>query len=272
MTIETLHLFRPLHQKLIEVLKSLDQKDWGRATLAREWSVKDVTAHMLDISLRAISSDRDQWELPAAAITDYRDLVNYLNRINADWVIAMRRVSPQLLIEWMDLTHEAYVRSLEKLDPLQPAKYSVAWAGETTSLNWFHVAREYTEKWHHQQQIREAIGRQGILTKEFYHPVLSTFLQALPFNYRNVDAPEGTQVVLQIDTEAGGTWVMERHKTGWKFVHESSQPQATIHVSATVAWKLFTKGIRAEDAVGDVSWKGPEELTQPALRMISVIA
>ena len=151
MTIETLHLFRPLHHKLIEVLKSLDQKDWGRATLAREWSVKDVTAHMLDISLRAISSDRDQWELPAAAITDYRDLVNYPNRINADWVIAMRRVSPQLLIEWMDLTHEAYFRSLEKLDPLQPAKYSVAWAGETTSLNWFHVAREYTEKWHHQQ-------------------------------------------------------------------------------------------------------------------------
>ena len=31
-------------------------------------------------------------------------------------------------------------------------------AGEAVSANWFDVAREFTERWHHQQQIRLAIG------------------------------------------------------------------------------------------------------------------
>jgi hypothetical protein len=35
----------------------------------------------------------------------------------------------------------------------------VAWAGEAESKNWFHVARDYSEKWHHQQQIREAVSQ-----------------------------------------------------------------------------------------------------------------
>ncbi|MEJ7682555.1 MAG: hypothetical protein WKG06_32810 [Segetibacter sp.] len=29
------------------------------------------------------------------------------------------------------------------------------WAGEKKSKNWFHIAREYTEKWHHQMSSRQ---------------------------------------------------------------------------------------------------------------------
>jgi hypothetical protein len=43
----------------------------------------------------------------------------------------------------------------ERLDP-DAAGLAAAWAGETDSRNWFDVAREYTEKWHHQQQLRDA--------------------------------------------------------------------------------------------------------------------
>jgi hypothetical protein len=44
----------------------------------------------------------------------------------------------------------------KSLDPLAPAAFAVSWAGEETSSNWFDTARELTERWHHQQQIRLA--------------------------------------------------------------------------------------------------------------------
>jgi len=34
---------------------------------------------------------------------------------------------------------------------------AVDWAEEMESKNWMAIAREYTEKWLHQQQIRDAI-------------------------------------------------------------------------------------------------------------------
>ena len=102
-------------------------------------TVKDVAAHLLDVNIRFISSNRDRWELkPDEKIYGYQDLVNYLNLLNADWVNAMKRVSSDLLVTWLTQTHEDYVLGLEKLDPEAPAKFSVAWAGEEISANWFH--------------------------------------------------------------------------------------------------------------------------------------
>jgi hypothetical protein len=37
----------------------------------------------------------------------------------------------------------------------------VAWAGEAESTNLFDTAREYTERWHHDMQIRSPLGAQG---------------------------------------------------------------------------------------------------------------
>ena len=95
--IQTLPLFRSLNEKLIALLKGLSKNDWDKKTLAGNWTVKDVAAHLLDGNIRFISSNRDQLELkPDVDINGYRDLVNYLNRLNADWAKAMKRVSSGL--------------------------------------------------------------------------------------------------------------------------------------------------------------------------------
>jgi hypothetical protein len=52
-------------------------------------------------------------------------------------------------------------------------------AGEARSLNWFDTARELTERWHHQEQIRFATNLPGIMTRDLYHPVLDCFLRGL---------------------------------------------------------------------------------------------
>jgi hypothetical protein len=83
------------------------------------------------------------------------------------------------------------------------APYGVSWAGEEKSANWFDTAREFTERWHQQQQIRLAVNKPGILTRELSHPVLDCFLRALPFTYRAVSGRPETYVHIIISGPCG---------------------------------------------------------------------
>jgi hypothetical protein len=40
--IPTLHLFQPLDQKLIELLKSLSHEDWNKPTVAKLWRLNSA--------------------------------------------------------------------------------------------------------------------------------------------------------------------------------------------------------------------------------------
>ena len=95
--IHVLPLFPVLDQRLTELLRSLSPTEWQRPTLARQWTVKDVAAHLLDGNLRSLSMLRDGYfrEAPADP-NSYDGLVTFLNGLNADWVRAPRRLSPRL--------------------------------------------------------------------------------------------------------------------------------------------------------------------------------
>lgn len=154
------HLFPGLHAELIALLRGLAPDDWSRPTAAGSWTVKDVTAHLLDVQLRQLSCKRDgaMPPPPDPPIAGYADLVAFLNRLNAEWVTAARRLSPRVLTDLLELAGGQMAESQAGLDPFAPALFAVAWAGEEESLTWFDMAREHTELWHHQQQIRDAVG------------------------------------------------------------------------------------------------------------------
>src|SRR5688572_15396145 len=109
--IPTLHLFPKLDAKLIELLKSLSAEEWRFKTLARQWTVKDIASHLLDGNIRTLSFSRDQYvgEQPGT-VNSYQDLVDYLNRLNADWVKATKRVSPAVLIELLEITGKEFIK------------------------------------------------------------------------------------------------------------------------------------------------------------------
>ena len=272
--IPTLHLFPKLDQKLLELLKSLSAEEWNKPTLAKQWTVKDIASHLLDGNMRTLSFSRDQYvgERPEKADT-YQDLVDYLNQLNADWVKATKRVSPGVLIELLEITGKEYIEQLNKLDPFAPAIFSVAWAGQTESPNWFHIAREYSEKWHHQQQIREAVNKPGIMTREFFYPLIDTFMQALPHTYRNVIAEEGSSIIIKVTSEMGGEWVLVRFNKNWVLQKShSGNIQAEINIDPDTAWKLFTKGLSGVEAERKIKFTGNRELGKPILSMLSVMA
>ena len=272
--IETKHLFPILDEKLIELLKSLTAADWEKPTVARAWNVKDIAAHLLDGNLKMLSFSRDKFITnPDIAINSYQDLINYINQINADWIKAAKRLSPVVIIDLLESTGRAYSEHISQLEPDENAIFSVAWAGEQTSKNWFHIAREYTEKWHHQQQIRKATDKPGIMTKELFYPFIDTLLLGLPYAYRNTFAATGTIIQVEISSEIGGSWFLKKTEIDWKISHYSSgSVKATLVLTPDIAWQIFTKALRPEDVIGQVQITGDYQLASTALTMIAVMA
>lgn len=150
-------LFPGLHAELMDLLRGLAPADWSRPTACALWSVKDIAAHLLDSGVRRLSFGRDRSEAaPDTPLSDYSHLVAYLNRLNAEWITAARRLSPQVLIDLLDFT-----------------------GGQVHA-------------------IREAVGAPGLVARRWLQPTLDIFVRALPFAYREVEAPAGSSVRFEI--------------------------------------------------------------------------
>jgi len=271
--IPTLHLFPVLQKNLIELLRSLDAKEWQTQTIARLWKVKDVAAHILDGNLRRIAAMRDGWQSPPdRLITSNDDLISYLNDLNASWVKVFKRVSPQQLIEMIEASWDPYMQALESRDPYSDATWSVSWAGQAHSLHWLDTAREYTEKWLHQQQIRDAVKKPGILTNELYHPFLEIFMLALPHTYRGVEAPAGTCLQFTITGQGGGNWWLVKNGN-WE-LHPEAGGKLLSHttIDGEVAWKLFSASWKKDDVENKIQIEGDKKLGSGILDMVSVMA
>lgn len=267
------HLLRKVDEKLIELLRSLAPSDWDIQTVSPRWKVRDVAAHLLDTVLRKLSLARDLWFVEAAEIRSPEDVVALVNRLNGEGVTVYRRLSPPVLIDLMKLACEQSARFHESLDPFGPAAFSVTWAGETKSPNWFDTARELTERWHHQQQIRLATDRPGIITPDLYHPVLDCFLRGLPHLYRDIDRPRGTAILLEVDGDCGGRWCLARENGGWALASElRSEPTARVAIPSEIAWRIFTKGIDRESATAQTQMGGERALCERVLELTAIVA
>ncbi|MGD0133254.1 MAG: maleylpyruvate isomerase N-terminal domain-containing protein [Bryobacteraceae bacterium] len=266
------HLLRRVDDELIRLLEALAPDEWDVPTIAPLWKVRDVAAHLLDTSLRKLSMVRDSCYVERADIRSPEDLIALVNRLNREGVTVYRRLSPAVLIGMLKTACEESARFHESLDPFAAAAFPVSWAGEAASLNWFDTARELTERWHHQQQIRLATKRPGIMTAELYHPVLDCFLRGLPHLYRDAGALGGTVVLVEISGDCGGQWFLSKGPAGWGFAarHES-EPASHVTIPQDLAWRLFTKGMDRESARAQVRIEGDRELGERILLLTAVV-
>ncbi|UQA55253.1 maleylpyruvate isomerase N-terminal domain-containing protein [Polyangium aurulentum] len=271
--IETVPLMREVNAALLHLLESLDADDWKKPTVHPRRDVKDLVAHLLDGSLKRLSIQRDGHFLDAPEIRSFEDTVAFIQRLNTEWMVAAKRFSPRLLIEWLHRTDQEVVELFARIDPHTPAPFGVAWAGEEWSPSWFDIAREYTEKWHHQQQIRDAVGRPGLMERRYLNPVLETFLRGAPHAYRSAAAPDGTCVRITITGEAGGTWFLFRQGESWE-LRDSAEGRAAaaVTIDADTAWRLWTKGIDRQTARARAVLEGDEGLCAPLFEMVTIMA
>jgi len=266
------HLFRRVDERLIDLLSSLAPTEWDVQTIAPLWKVRDVAAHLLDTALRKLSIVRDCCYVESVNIRSPQDLITLINRLNREGVTVYRRLSPKVLIDMMKEACEQSARFHESLDPFAPAAFAVSWAGEESSPNWFDTARELTERWHHQQQIRLATNRPGIMTPELYHPVLDCFVRGLPYLYRDVGAPVGTLLLLEISGDCGGRWFLLKKAQGWHLVKPSGEkPASRVTIPQELAWRIFTKGIDRDSARAQITVEGNRHFGDKVLQLTAIV-
>jgi uncharacterized protein (TIGR03083 family) len=269
----TAHLFPELDGMLIELLRSLAPEDWEKQTVSPSWKVKDVAAHLLDTPLRGVSIGRDGYVGENPKINSSAELAAFINRLNREGVSVYRRLSPGVLIALLEVAINLLAEMHASRDPHAMAPYGVSWAGEEKSANWFDTAREFTERWHHQQQVRLAVDKPGIMTRELYYPVLDCFLRALPFTYRNVPAKPGTYAQITVSGECGGSWYLCRTEETWQLLDEPCGEKASeTTIPQEIAWRIFTRGIDRESALSQVKVTGDAALGLHVLGMISIVS
>ena len=146
-----------------------------------------------------------------------------------------RSLSPPLIIGLLGWSGEHLDAYLAQVDLGRPS--SVYWARQAPL--WFDLAREFTERWVHFRQIREAARPDGHDEPQDELPlVLRTFVWGFPQQYR-VPAPAGTAIAIEIPGIGG--WMLTRTAVGWSLEEgELAGRPSACGMSAGVAWRLLT--------------------------------
>jgi len=267
-------LFLPLQEELLGILRGLPAGAWDLPTPSPRWRVREIAAHILDGQLRRISAQRDGHMAPppAAPIRGYGDLVRFLNDLNAGFVETSLRLSPRVLTELLEWAGPRLQETARATDPFGGAIFAVSWAGEARSAAWFDLARDLTEHWHHQQQIRLAAGIPLLLEPRFSVPVMDTFARALPFTYRDVAAGDGTSVEVSVAPPVDRVYALRREGRRWLLEEGSAEaPKARILLDGESAWRIFTGSLPRDEANRRVTASGDPALFEPFFGVVAIM-
>ncbi len=272
--LDTRALFRPVSAELVSLLRSLTPADWDRQTIAGDWVVRDVVGHLADGALRRLSFHRDAITPPPPdnPMKTARDFVGFINRLNAQGVTASKRFSPRVLTELFERASTDLATFFETLPLEAPARFGVSWAGEEVSEGWFDIGREFTELWHHQQQIRLAVGAPPLSDPRYLRAVIDIATRALPHAFRDVSASPGETLLVDVSGSAGGQWTLVREPQRWMIYGGTPEvATARIQLLDDALWKLLFNAFTDDEAAEAIHVDGRRELATPLLRARSVI-
>lgn len=271
---------RPLFPReraaLLEVLRSLSPAEWRLPTVCAEWSVHDLTSHLLNGDLRFIAARRDSYQSPAGPKVrppyGRAEVTALVDEINERWVMGACFLSPRQLIDQLQRSGIEYAETLATLD-LATLGLPVDWVAPSPAPVWIDVAREYTERWIHQAQLRDATGRPPLDDRWALRPVFDTFMLALPNALCDVGAPTAANVHLTVRGEAGCTWIVRKTDTGWEFgADRGIDPFAALWIDQEDAWRLYTRGISKADVLPRVQTRGDAAAIDAMIGMVTVLA
>ena len=266
------HLFPEILKELLKLLANLSVEDWDKPTTCSDWSVKDIALHLLGGDIGILSRKRDSHLFSGDPIQSWDELVDLINHLNDLWVKATRRISPRLLCDLLELTGTQVCDYFESLNPYAMGE-PVNWAGPAPAPVWLDLAREYTERWHHQQHIRDAVGKPGLKQPPYFAPVHDAFIRALPHTFQEVAAADDTVVAVEISGDSGNHWILIKEGQSWNLYPDKAEsPTAEVVIEQDIAWRLFTKGISRDDALSQITINGNQQLGLKVLDMVSVIA
>ena len=133
------------------------------------------------------------------------------------------------------------------------------------------VGREYTERWHHQAQIRDAVGAPLLLQPRWLEPLLDLSVRALPRAYRRVAAPVGTAVIFEVEG-AHVPGPSRAREPGWAVMRgKADHAAASVSTDADTAWRLLYNALSPEAARARTRTTGDAAIAGPLLAARSVM-
>jgi uncharacterized protein (TIGR03083 family) len=260
-------LFQPDRQALLTLLGSLTSQDWTASTACPGWDVRDVALHILGGDLANIATRRDGTQ-PLQPLPG-ESLGTFINRINQEWVASARRLSPRLIGELLRFAGPPLFEHLDSLD-LEALGSPVSWAGPEPAPVWLDLAREYMERWVHQQHIRDAVGHSGHDEPRFVAPVIAASMHAVPLA---MPPDRSGTLVIEVGGEAGGVWTATSNSKPWSLrVGRARSADCVLSLQADVWWRVVTLGMRPADAVLRARVDGDSGLASAALQAVAIIA
>ncbi|MBZ5496399.1 MAG: maleylpyruvate isomerase N-terminal domain-containing protein [Acidobacteriia bacterium] len=270
--IPVLEALRTVNAALLDLLRGFTAEDWSKPTVHRDRNVKDLTAHLLHGSLRSVTNGRDGYRTTTPLIRGTEDLIAFIQQENREFMTGMRRISPQILVELIAMYDPQMLALFENAVP-DDLGTGVVWAGESLSRRWFHIAREYTEKWHHQQQLRDATVRPPLYEPALMVPVLETFARGLPFAYRTYDRPEGTALAIATTGPVSLGWTLHRTGGAWLlWSGTDSAAETSISIPSEIAWRVWTKSMGSNEARAHTEFVGDRDAVNPLVTFVAIMA
>jgi uncharacterized protein (TIGR03083 family) len=268
-------LFPLERMRLLELFSEFEAEDWEKPTICSGWTVKDISLHLLGDDIGYLSRTRDSFSNPYFQnkdLNEWKSLVQNINVANELWVKATTRISPKLLIDLLELTGKQFYDYMQTLDQMAMGGV-VSWAGPDPAPMWLDTAREYTERWIHQQQIRDAVNKPGLKERRFFHPILDTFVRALPYTYKDILVADKTVLKFTVIGEAGDTWYLVGEANTWALYKDVAlQPVTVVTMDQETCWRLFTKGMSKNQARAKTTIEGNQKLGEKLLETVSIIA
>jgi uncharacterized protein (TIGR03083 family) len=229
---------RPLavadREQLLGLLADMTSNEWLTSTAVPGWTVKDIALHLLDDDLTWLSTQRDGDLSGLVDMSDRQMFPRRLAEKNQRWVDGARPLSRPVVTDLLRWTGE----QLETLHAAQDltGEGRVSWAHDDPVPYWFNLAQEFTERWVHQQQMREAVGR--VDDHEAALPeVLRTFVWAFPHQL----APDLDVQCVEIAIDSVGVWTLTPDAGGWSFsTGSAADADAQLRLTANAAWRMLT--------------------------------
>jgi uncharacterized protein (TIGR03083 family) len=256
--------------EMVALLQCLDAADWQRPTVCPGWRVHDVVAHVVHDYIRKLSGKRDGHATPGPLPGE--SMPRWLHRTNQEFVDAALRWSPEVLTDLLCHLGPQLDQLWASLD-LESIGAAVSWAAPGVPAPvWLDAAREFTEYWVHQQQVRDAVSRPGATSEQLAGAVTDTFLRAVPHALRRLTPAEGTCVQLDVTGPGGGSWTILRLGAAWAVSRDqAAEPDALMRLSSDTLWRVATRGITPARARERALVSGDEVLASAALNLVAII-
>jgi uncharacterized protein (TIGR03083 family) len=244
----------------VALLGQLSADEWAMPTECQAWTVRGIALHVLGDDLSLLSRQRDGAQ-PAVfrnEMGEWAGSYRSLDEFNEHWVSTAEFFSSELIVALLEVTGAWTLEWYTTVNPDSLGE-AVLFYSEAPAPYWMIAAREYSERWTHQNQIRRATGRRLLDEPSLLVPAIATAIRAFPHAFRALRVDDGTSVLVSIADLVD--WTVQRERGTWSLYEGAgSAADAGLSIPRESAAPLFSRGLTANEITEGVTVQGDSNI------------